>query len=80
MLNYIKKICILFSVAFLLFSKLSIADNMKSEPFILNANKIINKDKESLVIAEGNVEIVQGNEVLRADYLEFNKKTNKAVA
>ena len=50
------------------------------EQFILNANKIINKNNESLIIAEGNVEIVQGKEVIRADYLEFDRKKDKAYA
>ena len=47
-------------------------------PFILNAQKIVNNHNESKVIATGNVEVIQGKEVLRADYLEFDKIKNKA--
>jgi len=68
-------------IFFLVISYSSFGDNKRDDqPFILNANKIINKKEQSLIIAEGNVEIIQGKEVLRADYLEFDRKTDKAIA
>ena len=45
----------------------------------VNAEKIVNNHNESTVTATGNVEIIQGKEVLRADYLEFDKIKNKAI-
>ncbi len=76
-IKYIKDIVVL--TIFLLFL---ISKNLFSNedlPFILNANKIENNDK-TLIIAKGDVEIIQGKEVLRADYLEFDKEKNKAYA
>ena len=61
-------------IFFLVISYSSFGDNKRDDqPFILNANKIINKKEQSLIIAEGNVEIIQGNEVLRADFLKFDR-------
>ena len=72
-----KKIFALVSLFLLLFIG-SVLSN-ENAPFILNAEKIINKNKE-LLIAKGNVEIIQGNEVLRADYLEFDRIKETAYA
>ena len=72
-----KKIFLL--LFFLIFS---FDKNLLSEddvPFILNAEKIVNNHNKSIVTATGNVEIIQGKEVLRADYLEFDKIKNKAI-
>ena len=71
--NFLRIICLLF---YLIIAGNLLAENEENEPFILNAKKIINKNKESIVIAEGEVEVIQGKEILRADYLEFNRKTN----
>tara|TARA_Y100000590_G_scaffold468167_1_gene649814 strand:+ start:3330 stop:5474 length:2145 start_codon:yes stop_codon:yes gene_type:complete len=73
-----KKIILLIFFTIFLFNK-----NLYSKdeaPFILNADKIINNNDKSLIIAEGNVEIIQGNEVLRADFLKFDRIKNKAFA
>jgi len=67
-------ILLLFFTIFLFNKNLLSNDDI---PFILNAEKIINNNNESNVIATGNVEVVQGKEVLRADYLEFDKIKNK---
>lgn len=75
--NILRIICLLF---YLIIAGNLLAENVENESFILNAKKIINKNKESVVIAEGEVEVIQGKEILRADYLEFNKKTNIAYA
>ena len=72
-----KKIFLL--LFFLIFS---FDKNLLSEddvPFVLNAEKIVNNHNKSIVTATGNVEIIQGKEVLRADYLEFDKIKNKAI-
>ena len=76
MFRYI--ICKYIEITIFLFNK-----NLYSKdeaPFILNADKIINNNDKSLIIAEGNVEIIQGNEVLRADFLKFDRIKNKAFA
>ena len=76
-IKYIQNIIVLTIFLLVLINK-----NLLSEedlPFILNANKIINNDK-ILIIAKGEVEVIQGKEVLRADYLEFDKEKNKAFA
>ena len=82
MLNKIKKsfLTILFLLLYSIIPDNLLADEVDNSPFILNANKIINNHKKSVVIAKGDVEIIQGKEVLRADYLEFNKETNTAYA
>ena len=69
-----KIILLLFFIIFLFNKNLLSEDNV---PFILNAQKIVNKHNESKVIAAGDVEVIQGKEVLRADYLEFDKIKNK---
>ena len=69
-----KIILLLFFIIFLFNKNLLSKDNV---PFILNAQKIVNKHNESKVIATGDVEVIQGKEVLRADYLEFDKIKNK---
>ena len=71
-----KKILLLFFLIFLFDKNLLSKDDV---PFILNAEKIVNNHNESTVTATGNVEIIQGKEVLRADYLEFDKIKNKAI-
>ena len=71
-----KKTILLFLFVFLLFNKNLLSED--NAPFILNAQKIINNHNESKVIATGDVEVIQGKEVLRADYLEFDKIKNKA--
>jgi len=71
-----KKILLLFFLIFLFDKNLLSKDDV---PFILNAEKIVNNHNESTVTAIGNVEIIQGKEVLRADYLEFDKIKNKAI-
>ena len=75
--KFLTIICAFF---YLLISNILFAENNKNEPFILNANKIINENKESIVIAVGDVEVIQGKEILRADYLKFNRNTNVAYA
>ena len=69
-----KIILLLFFIIFLFNKNLLSEDNV---PFILNAQKIVNNHNESKVIATGDVEVIQGKEVLRADYLEFDKIKNK---
>jgi len=69
-----KIILLLFFIIFLFNKNLLSKDNV---PFILNAQKIVNNHNESKVIATGDVEVIQGKEVLRADYLEFDKIKNK---
>ena len=71
--KFLSIICLFF---FLIITGDVFAESTKDDHFILNARKIINKNKESVVIAKGDVEVIQGKEILRADYLEFNKKTN----
>ena len=71
-----KKIIIFLFFVILLFNKNLYAE--EDVPFILNAEKIVNVHKESKVVATGNVEVIQGKEVLRADYLEFDRIKNKA--
>ncbi len=71
-----KNIILLLFFAVFLFNKNLLSND--DVPFILNAEKIINNNNESNVIATGNVEVIQGKEVLRADYLEFDKIKNKA--
>ena len=71
--KFLSIICLFF---FLIITGDVFAESIKDDHFILNARKIINKNKESVVIAKGDVEVIQGKEILRADYLEFNKKTN----
>ena len=71
--KFLSIICLFF---FLIITGDVFAESTKDDSFILNARKIINKNKESVVIAKGDVEVIQGKEILRADYLEFNKKTN----
>ena len=71
-----KKIIIFLFFVILLFNKILYAE--EDVPFILNAEKIVNVHKESKVVATGNVEVIQGKEVLRADYLEFDRIKNKA--
>ena len=73
-----KKTFILLILLNFFFTKNILAN--ENDPFILNANKIINNHNESKVIAKGNVEVIQGKEVLRADHLEFDKIKNKAYA
>ena len=82
MLNKIKKsfLTILFLLLYSVIPDNLLADKIDNSSYILNANKIINNHKKSVVIAKGDVEIIQGKEVLRADYLEFNKETNTAYA
>ena len=72
-----KKTVLLLIFIIFVFNKnlLSIDDGV---PFILNANKIVNDKNKSKVIAIGDVEVIQDKEVLRADYLEFDRITNKA--
>ena len=65
-----KIILLLFFIIFLFNKNLLSKDNV---PFILNAQKIVNNHNESIVIATGDVEVIQGKEVLRADYLEFDR-------
>ena len=72
-----KTILLLFFIIFLFNKNLLSKDNV---PFILNAQKIVNNHNESKVIATGDVEVIQGKEVLRADYLEFDKIKNKVYA
>ena len=72
-----KTILLLFFIIFLFNKNLLSKDNV---PFILNAQKIVNNHNESKVIATGAVEVIQGKEVLRADYLEFDKIKNKVYA
>ena len=72
-----KIILLLFFIIFLFNKNLLSKDNV---PFILNAQKIVNNHNESKVIATGAVEVIQGKEVLRADYLEFDKIKNKVYA
>jgi len=68
-------ILLLFFTVFLFNKNLLSNDDI---PYILNAEKIVNNNNESKVVATGNVEVIQGKEVLRADYLEFDKIKNKA--
>ena len=72
-----KKTILLIFFIFFLFNK-NLFSQDENKPFILNAEKIVNNHNESRVIATGNVEVIQGKEVLRADYLEFDKIKNKA--
>ena len=76
-IKYIKNIVVLTIFLFVLINKNLLSN--EELPFILNANKIVNNDK-TIIIAKGDVEIIQGKEVLRADYLEFDKEKNKAFA
>ena len=71
--KFLSIICLFF---YLIITGDVFAESTKDDSFILNARKIIYKNKESVVIAKGDVEVIQGKEILRADYLEFNKKTN----
>ena len=72
-----KTILLIFFIIFL-FNKNLLSKDKDDVPFILNAQKIVNNHNESKVIATGDVEVIQGKEVLRADYLEFDKIKNKA--
>ena len=69
-----KTILLFFFIVFLFNKNLLSKDNV---PFILNAQKIVNNHNKSIVIATGDVEVIQDKEVLRADYLEFDKIKNK---
>ena len=71
--KFLSIICLFF---YLIITGDVFAESTIDDLFILNARKIINKNKESVIIAKGDVEVIQGKEILRADYLEFNKKTN----
>ncbi|RLB41301.1 MAG: hypothetical protein DRH12_08470 [Deltaproteobacteria bacterium] len=44
-------------------------------PWRIKANKLIYKEKEGLYIAEGNVEIKKGGQILRAHKAIYNRKT-----
>ena len=44
------------------------------QDFYLSANKIIKNDKESIVLAEGSVEIQYDKVKLKSDTLTFNTK------
>ena len=70
-----KIILLLFFIIFLFNKNILSKDDV---PFILNAQKIVNNHNESKIIATGDVEVVQGKEVLRADYLEFDRIKNKS--
>ena len=47
------------------------------QDFYLSANKIIKNDKESIILAEGSVEIQYDEIKLRADTITFNTKKNQ---
>ncbi len=47
------------------------------QDFYLSANKIIKNDKESIIFAEGSVEIQYDEIKLRADTITFNTKKNQ---
>ena len=71
-----KNFILLIFFLFFVFNNNAISED--ELPFILNAEKIVNNNNDSKVIATGNVEVIQGKEVLRADYLEFDRIKNKA--
>jgi LPS-assembly protein len=49
-------------------------------PVMLTADELIADDDLGLVTAQGNVEVAQGERILRADTLTFNRRTNMVTA
>jgi LPS-assembly protein len=49
-------------------------------PVMLTADELIADDDLGLVTAQGNVEVAQGERILRADTLTFNRRTNVVTA
>lgn len=49
-------------------------------PVMLTADELVSDDDLGVVTAQGNVEIAQGDRILRADTLTFNRRTNVITA
>ena len=49
-------------------------------PVMLTAEELISDDDLGIVTAQGNVEVAQGDRLLRADTLTFNRRTNVVTA
>ena len=50
------------------------------DPLVLQADEIINQQNQGLTIARGNVEIVQGTQIVLADEIIYNKNAAKVQA
>ncbi|MCM0019705.1 MAG: LPS-assembly protein LptD, partial [Tagaea sp.] len=49
-------------------------------PVMMTADELISDDDLGVVTAQGNVEVAQGDRILRADTLTFNRRTNVVTA
>jgi LPS-assembly protein len=49
-------------------------------PVMLTADELVSDDDLGVVTAQGNVEVAQGERILRADTLTFNRRTNVITA
>ena len=52
----------------------------ENEPALIKADTLRHNKDDNVVIASGNVEVVQGKRILMADRIEYHQTTDKIIA
>ena len=71
---------IIFITLITLCIKISFADNYQTKNSFLSANQIEHHNEISLISAIGDVEIINGSDILKADKISYDMESDKILA